>query len=77
MRNPKRRLGYGKSGVENVKNHEFFKGIDWNKVREKSLRVPFKPKMKDEEDTRNISKDFTSEKVIDTPMDPGLASQHK
>ena len=34
-----KRLGY--HGADEVKNHPFFKGVNWNNI--KSLKVPFKP----------------------------------
>jgi serine/threonine protein kinase len=32
--NPEKRLG-AKNGSEDIKNHSFFKGIDFNKIKEK------------------------------------------
>jgi len=29
-RNPNKRLGAGPSGAEEIKNHSFFRGYDWN-----------------------------------------------
>ena len=77
VQNPKRRLGYGSKGLENIKSHKFFSSIDWAKLRRKDVKVPFKPKIKKEDYTGYIDKEFTSEKVVDTPMDPFLQSKHK
>lgn len=44
-RNPQKRLGSGPSDSEEIKKHDFFEGIDWNKVTEKKLPVP-KPKIR-------------------------------
>ncbi|XP_044749701.1 ribosomal protein S6 kinase delta-1 [Coccinella septempunctata] len=35
---PKKRLGSGTHGVDNLKSHPFFKGIDWNVLLEKSIK---------------------------------------
>ncbi len=38
-RNPKKRLGY--NGAEEIKNHEFFKNINWQDVYDKKIKSPF------------------------------------
>lgn len=44
-RNPNRRLGSGHGGAEDIKNHVFFKNIDWNMAECRQLPVPL-PQMK-------------------------------
>jgi len=44
-RNPQRRIGAGFRGAEEIKEHEFFKDIDWVKVYNKEYKVP-KPHIK-------------------------------
>jgi hypothetical protein len=39
-----RRLGAGIRDAEEIKEHAFFKGIDWQKVYKKELKPP-KPKI--------------------------------
>jgi serine/threonine protein kinase len=54
-RNPDERLGA--NGVEEVKNHPWLRGIDWNAVREKTLPSPLAlwiPKKSATPDTRNF-----------------------
>ncbi|KAH3670410.1 hypothetical protein OGAPHI_000925 [Ogataea philodendri] len=63
-RDPKKRLGY--NGVEEIKNHEFFKDIDWNKLSHKGYIPPFKPQVKDLTDISNISSEFTDERPMDS-----------
>ena len=43
-----KRIGY--HGADEIKSHPFFKGVNWNKV--KDLKVPFIPDLKNELDTR-------------------------
>ena len=39
-RNPKKRLGAGPTDAEELKKHEFFKGIDWKMVEQKKYKMP-------------------------------------
>jgi len=50
---PKRRLGA--KGSEEVKNHPFFAGINWDNVLTDSMTEFFVPKVNDEQDTSNFS----------------------
>ena len=40
QRNPSKRLGSGPRGADEIKEHEFFREIDWNKLYNKEYRVP-------------------------------------
>jgi serine/threonine protein kinase len=59
--NPKKRLGY--NGADEVKNHPFFKGIDFDKVLKKEYKPPFIPKLKDDTDLRYFDTMFTDEPI--------------
>ena len=48
--NPKKRLGY--KSADEVKNHPFFKDIDFNKVLNKEYKPPFVPKLDSETDLK-------------------------
>jgi len=39
-KNPYKRLGCGKNGVAEIKNHPFFKNINWRDVYNKKLPLP-------------------------------------
>lgn len=43
---PKQRLGAGPNGFDEIKNHVFFKNIDWSNIM-KDKAVPFMPKGRD------------------------------
>lgn len=47
---PEKRLGAANEGAEEIKNHSFFKDIDWNFVFAKAYEPPFKPKFTDTKD---------------------------
>jgi serine/threonine protein kinase len=55
--NPKKRLGYNSS--DEVKNHPFFKGIDFDKVLRKEYKPPFIPKLKDDTDLKYFDENYT------------------
>jgi len=44
----------GKNGVEEIKKHPFFKGIDWNNLR--SMKAPYQPVVKSEDDCSRFDK---------------------
>merc|ERR1712085_107579 len=49
-----KRYGNLKNGVDDIKQHKWFKDIDWNLLLEKKLPPPFKPAVKDKNDTSNF-----------------------
>lgn len=61
MSNPKKRLGY--RGADEVKQHPFFKGVDFDKVLRKEYKPPFIPKLKDDLDLRYFDESFTELRV--------------
>ena len=48
INNPDERLG--KNGIEEIKNHPFFKGVDWENIR--NTKAPFIPDIKNDYDTK-------------------------
>lgn len=39
-RKPQSRIGAGPRGAEEIKEHEFFRDIDWQRIYKKEYRVP-------------------------------------
>jgi len=50
-----KRFGNLKNGVNDIKNHRFFTGMNWKLLLEKKLPVPYKPIVKAPNDTSNFS----------------------
>ena len=61
--NPKKRLGSGIEDAQKIKEHDFFKGVDWEKYWNKEFDAPFMPELTDEMDLRYFDKMFTDEPI--------------
>ena len=61
--NPKSRLGSGVDGGKKIKNHNFFKGVNWKDVWDRKLVPPFVPNLKSEQDLKYFDSSFTDESV--------------
>jgi serine/threonine protein kinase len=58
---PKQRLGFGSDDAAPIKAHAFFATINWDALQRREIPSPYRPKVKDEMDTSNFDKQFTSE----------------
>ena len=61
--NPKKRLGGGNDDATKIKEHAFFKGVEWEKYWNKEIQPPFVPELDDELDLKYFDKMFTDEPV--------------
>lgn len=59
-----------------VKAHPFFKGVDWEKMAARQIDPPFRPRVKEEDDTANFDKAFTEERLQDS-MTSAYVSSHQ
>lgn len=67
-RNPKHRLGSERDAAE-LKEHAFFKNIDWSLLAAKQITPPFKPMVESDESVSNFDPTFTSSDLKDIPFD--------
>jgi tRNA A-37 threonylcarbamoyl transferase component Bud32 len=50
-------------GIEELKNHPFFKSIDFDALLRKEIEAPFLPRINDKTDVQNFDEVFTNEKL--------------
>lgn len=51
---PTRRLGVVKGGAQKIKDHPWFEGLDWEKLYQRTEKVPIVPQIKNECDLSNF-----------------------
>ncbi|XP_014907612.1 ribosomal protein S6 kinase alpha-5 isoform X3 [Poecilia latipinna] len=73
VKDPKKRLGSGPNGAENVKKHPFYQKINWEDLAAKKVPAPFKPVIRDELDVSNFAEEFTE---MDPTYSPAALPQN-
>ncbi|KAK2892053.1 ribosomal protein S6 kinase alpha-5 isoform X1 [Channa argus] len=73
IKDPKKRLGSGPNGAENVKKHLFYQKINWEDLAAKKVPAPFKPVIRDELDVSNFADEFTE---MDPTYSPAALPQN-
>lgn len=69
VKDPEKRLGYGANEEKEIKDHVFFRRIDWEKIENREVQPPYKPSIKNPRDVSNFDKEFTTEAPKLTPTD--------
>ncbi|KAE9399029.1 kinase-like protein [Gymnopus androsaceus JB14] len=66
-RNPKHRLGALRD-AEELKEHPFFKAIDFNLLAQKKVTPPFKPVVESDDSTANFDPEFTEKNLAEVGL---------
>ncbi|CCD65289.2 Protein kinase C-like 2 [Caenorhabditis elegans] len=72
IKNPSKRLGCtgdDESASRDIKEHPFFRRIDWFKIETRQIQPPFKPKLKTDRSTENFDHSFLKLPTKMTPPD--------
>jgi serine/threonine kinase 38 len=64
----------GTNGIDEIKNHPFFDGIDWNHIRE--VKSPYQPKLASDDDCTRFDK-FDEEEPFYPPDDNKARKERK
>ena len=70
-RNPKSRIG-GSQGAIEIMQDPFFKGINWDLLKNKKVKPPFKPKLLRETWVKYFSQEFIEEEAEDSDVESNL-----
>jgi serum/glucocorticoid-regulated kinase 2 len=68
-RDPRKRLG--RNGVHEIKEHPFFRSINWADLGEGKVSPTWKPPVGKDDDTANFDESFTSLAAVDSVSTPG------
>ncbi|KAL5722441.1 non-specific serine/threonine protein kinase [Ranunculus cassubicifolius] len=76
QKEPSRRLGSGPNGGEDIKNHKWFKAINWKKLELRELEPKFKPDVNGKDCTANFDKCWTNMPLDDSPASTPTSGEH-
>nr|AUC64088.1 protein kinase C [Neogonodactylus oerstedii] len=66
---PQKRLGCSPKGEEDVRTHPFFRRIDWEKLENREVQPPFKPKITNPRQAENFDPVFRNARLEFSPAD--------
>ena len=64
---PEERIGCRSGGVAELKQHPWFKKIDWDMLYDKLIKPPYIPETECNEDVSNIDDEFLQDNIAETP----------
>lgn len=72
VKDSQQRLGSGINDELKIKNHPFFRRIDWIKILNKEIQPPYKPQITDDRLVENFDINFTKSQLTMTPSDKSV-----
>lgn len=63
-----RRLGSGSGGSNEIRNHKWFKSINWRKLDAREIQPSFRPNVPDKNCIANFDERWTSMPLLDSPV---------
>ncbi|KAL8504946.1 hypothetical protein ACS0TY_016229 [Phlomoides rotata] len=68
QKEPDRRLGSGAKGSDEIKNHKWFKLINWKKLEAREIEPSFRPEVAGNHCIANFDKRYTDMTLADSPV---------
>lgn len=74
QKDPKKRLGSGPTGSDEVKCHKWFKPINWKKLEAREINPSFRPEVAGKHCIANFDKRWTDMSLLDSPASSPTAT---
>lgn len=71
------RYGSGDDGFKKLKNHPFFKGLNWKKLVNLEIDAPFQPTVTNFEDVSNFDEEYINQQPVESPAGLLTGSQEQ
>ncbi|RWW21445.1 hypothetical protein GW17_00014404 [Ensete ventricosum] len=71
-----KRLGSGGGGSNEIKNHKWFKSINWRKLEAREILPSFRPNVAGKTCIANFDERWTSMSVLDSPVASPVAGEN-
>lgn len=68
-----KRLGSGPGGSDEIKNHKWFKSINWRKLNAREILPSFRPNVTGKNCIVNIDECWTNMTLVDSPVSTPVA----
>ncbi|KAI8896809.1 kinase-like domain-containing protein [Globomyces pollinis-pini] len=76
-KDPSKRLGGGPTDATPIKEHQYFKDVNWDDVYHLRIPPPYLPSVRSPTDLSNFDEEFTNEMPVLTPVHSTLSNAHQ